>query len=86
MPTLHGGHTTAAVKDTVLGLQSIAARLRKARFSAGALRLDKVKVGFKLVRFTILLFPLFISVFSFSFFIENSVIILLTVCILLVAM
>lgn len=65
MPTVHGGHTTAAVKDTVLGLQSIAARLRKARFSAGALRLDKVKVGFKLVRFTILLFPFSFIYFSF---------------------
>jgi len=52
MPAVHGGHSTADVKKTVLGLQGIAARLRKARFSAGALRLDKVKVGFKLDRGT----------------------------------
>jgi DIS3-like exonuclease 2 len=46
MPTLHGGHTPASVKAAVLGLQSIATRLRAARFARGALRLDKVKVGF----------------------------------------
>lgn len=46
MPTVYGGHTPDTVKATILGLHSIARRMRSRRFANGSLRLDKVKVGF----------------------------------------
>jgi len=46
--TIHGGHTWDEVVGDCLALHQIAMRMRKARFDNGALRLDNVRLTFRM--------------------------------------
>mmetsp|Transcript_34444 Transcript_34444/g.103878 ORF Transcript_34444/g.103878 Transcript_34444/m.103878 type:complete len:741 (+) Transcript_34444:3-2225(+) len=47
-PPIHNGQDVDTVKGSILGLHKLARSLREKRFRAGAIRLDKTKVSFRL--------------------------------------
>eukprot|EP00038_Savillea_parva_P006129 m.161844 g.161844 ORF g.161844 m.161844 type:complete len:869 (+) comp12118_c0_seq1:252-2858(+) len=51
-PAIHNGVTVEQVKASVLGLYGLSKILRERRFDSGAIRLDKIKVAFRLDRET----------------------------------
>lgn len=46
LPKIHNGFTADDVKNSILTLNEIARKLRKARFDMGALQIAQIKIGF----------------------------------------